>query len=70
MINFILIVLLGLMFLIMYSEFNEYKKKTNKKIHSLIKRMKMYEYNQNCIFDEIVNSSKGVYCHKKRKNGK
>lgn len=69
MINFILIVLLGLMFLIMYSEFNEYKKKTNKKIHSLIKRMKMYEYNQNCIFDEII-SSKGVYCHKKRKNGK
>lgn len=69
MISFILIFLLGLMFLIMYSEFKEYKNKTNKKIHSLIKRMKMYEYNQNCIFDEII-SSKGVYCHKKRKNGK
>lgn len=69
MINFILIVLLGLMFFITYIEFNEYKKKINKKFHSLIKRMKMYEYNQNRIFDEIANS-KGVHCYKKRKNCK
>lgn len=69
MINFILIVLLVSMFFIIYIEFNEYKKKTNKKMHSLIKRMKMYEYNQNCIFDEIINS-KGVYYHKKGKHSK
>lgn len=69
MINFILIVLLGSMFFIIYIEFNEYKKKINKKMHSLIKRMKMYEYNQNCIFDEIINS-KGVYYYKKGKHSK
>lgn len=69
MIIYILIILLGFSFLILNNEFNKYKKKMNKKFNSLVKRLKIYEYNQNCIFDEIINS-KGVHCHKKRKNSK
>lgn len=71
MIGFILIILLifSVFFLIDNIIIEKYQKKINKKLNSLIKRMKMYEYNQKCIFDEIINS-KGVYYHKKGKNCK
>lgn len=71
MIGFILIILLifSVFFIFYHVELERYEEKTNKKIKYLIKRMKMYEYNQNCIFDEIINS-KGVHYHKKGKNCK
>lgn len=66
---FILLILVSIALFINKIEFKDYKKKNNKRINNLVNRMKNYEHNQNCVFDEIV-SLKGVDYHKKRKNSK
>lgn len=44
---------------ILYRQFEKYEKQYNKRINALARRLKKYEYNQNCIFDEIVQLKEG-----------